>query len=455
MYDVVTHYQDESFTLSILGKLSLIEFDHLYQGVIFFPEVTDLAGEENYPEKARKQNLRKRLLDATLLFIPISILAIGFYNLFILEVGQLFPFLYSMLSLVGWSTCVLLLWYEIDSGNIAIREVCGGNKEKSKGSCDAVLQSSAASIFGVSWSRVGFAFFSALLIGQIVAGYSSSHVTTLLFLISTLSVVFVPFSLVYQARVAKQWCPLCVTVQIVLILQFVVSILAQWHNEFHISNLSISSIFAISAIGVFTLLLISQLAPMLKRNIQLELDNHRLNHFKFDYDTFEASLQKQPSIANMSLLNVGLTLGNPNAKHTIVKVCNPFCAPCSNAHPKIEELLDKNDEINVHIIFTVRDDENDHSYLPVSHFLALADLNDPALLKRALSDWYGSSPKNYEEFAKKYPLNGALMQQQEKIKTMEEWCNTVKVEYTPTYFVNGHKLPEHYNITDLNYLLKI
>lgn len=75
------------------------------------------------------------------------------------------------------------------------------------------------------------------------------------------------------------------------------------------------------------------------------------------------------------------------------------------------------------------------------------------LPKQVLNNWYMADEKDYDLFAAKFPMNGELKQQDAKVDAMYNWCNEMKIEFTPTFFVNGHQLPENYNIKDLNIFL--
>ncbi|WP_157097837.1 hypothetical protein [Niabella ginsenosidivorans] len=86
------------------------------------------------------------------------------------------------------------------------------------------------------------------------------------------------------------------------------------------------------------------------------------------------------------------------------------------------------------------------------------------LTQKALDDRYNAPVKEYDTFAAKYPMNGALKQQNRKIKQMKEWCDTTKIAFTPTFFVcldtsdpdaRFYQLPEIYTVADLNYFLAI
>ena len=114
---------------------------------------------------------------------------------------------------------------------------------------------------------------------------------------------------------------------------------------------------------------------------------------KKDTGIFEALLSKQKRI-NASADGLGITLGNPHAEHTIIKVCNPYCGPCAKSHPLIHELIKDNDNIKVQILFIASPDENDYRNNPVKHLLAIGEKNDGALIDRALDDWYLAEQKD-------------------------------------------------------------
>ena len=64
---------------------------------------------------------------------------------------------------------------------------------------------------------------------------------------------------------------------------------------------------------------------------------------------------------------------------------------------------------------------NDAIVKPVSHFLVIDAEGNTNKTQQALEDWYHAEQKDYEVFAKKYPVNGALEQQNEKIEAMYRW----------------------------------
>lgn len=150
---------------------------------------------------------------------------------------------------------------------------------------------------------------------------------------------------------------------------------------------------------------------------------------------------------------LGITIGNPNATNTIIKVCNPYCGPCAKAHPEIEALLEANNDLKVQIVFTATNNEEDSAALPVKHLLSIAEKDNAALTKQALDDWYLTEKKEYNSFASKYPLDIELKKQDLKVEAMSKWCNEVGITFTPTFFINGYQLPDVYKISDLQHFL--
>jgi protein-disulfide isomerase len=166
------------------------------------------------------------------------------------------------------------------------------------------------------------------------------------------------------------------------------------------------------------------------------------------------SLLAQQSKAADNWQNLGVNIGNPDAPNTIIKVCSIFCTPCAEAFPKLEEIINLNKNVNLKIIFTTHYNESDRSLPFVRHLLSIAAQNDNLKMQQVFKDWYLSPNKNYEEFAAKYPVNYELRQHDSHIEAMSTWCNKAGITHTPTIFVNGHQLPENYEIENLRYILK-
>ena len=134
-------------------------------------------------------------------------------------------------------------------------------------------------------------------------------------------------------------------------------------------------------------------------------------------------------------------------------VTNPYCPPCSKTHKLLDELLEQNANIQARIVFTASNEDSDIK-TPVSrHLMALNDLSDKTIVRKALHDWYEQKQKNYEAWAKVYPIK---LEETEfyKIDRQHQWCEMAEVTATPTLVLNGYRLPDIYQLPDLKYMLE-
>jgi hypothetical protein len=212
----------------------------------------------------------------------------------------------------------------------------------------------------------------------------------------------------------------------------------------------------VSAVGFFLFLFTGiilggiLIKPMLGQQDKIYSVKRELAKLKSNKELFEMSLSRSRKIKN-DPHGLGILMKGENAKHQVIKVCNPYCAPCAKSHPVLENLFAKGN-IDLRILFTpgYGDEKKEKT---VRHLLAIKGKGDSKLMHQALDDWYGAEMKDYNAFAAKYPMNGELLQQEEKMKAMEDWCQKEKVHYTPTVFINGYELPAEYNVEDLKYIL--
>ena len=162
---------------------------------------------------------------------------------------------------------------------------------------------------------------------------------------------------------------------------------------------------------------------------------------------------QQQSNAPDGYQNIGITIGNPDAANTIIKVCNPYCGPCAKAHPLLHEIIHNNKNIKVKLIFTASNGVTDRRGIIAKHLLAINEKRNNLQMEQVLDDWYLADKKDYNAFAAKYPMNGELKQQERQIDEMSAWCKEAGITATPTLFVNGYRLPDNYSINELKYIL--
>ncbi len=345
-----------------------------------------------------------------------------------------------ILYIAGIGISSLLLWHEIDKGNPLLQKVCTGI---AKTNCNAILDSKASKLLPwLSWSEVGFLFFAGGTLLLAIPGYAPWAVDYLS-LISIPTIIYPVFSIYYQWQVVKQWCALCLAIQVILLLQFAAALLFIFPANFAFINIT-SLLPLIIAYGLPALLWYT-LKPLLQRLYTAKQERRAYHRLKFNPDVFDALLKKQKAIQT-STNGMGIHLGDVHAPNTLVKVCNPYCGPCSVAHPKMETILRAHTEkVNGRIIFMVPNVSDNKLYKAAIHLTALASLS-PSIIEGALDNWYYPENKDYALFAAKYPLNGEIEKEKWNMDNMATWCKENKISYTPTIFFNGHELPKEYDL---------
>lgn len=424
-----------------------------WHGIFLIAEKAKNSGELHYVLNRRK-TIFKSLIPAAAL----AILIVLSFLLINKTVGAIESFqsvsttgiyLQYFILLSGVIITSLLLWYEIDRNNPILQKVCTGIV---KGNCNAILTSKQSKAFEwLSWSEVGFFYFTGGLLVLLFAGNNITNAISLLAWLNILALPYTVFSIYYQWRIAKQWCVLCLAVQALLIFGGINILI----NNFNTSVYKLPVSFFLNAVLIYLLpvLLWYTVKPHLLRLQEAKNTKREYLRIKLNAEIFETLLKKQKEI-NIPTNGLGIDIGNPDATNILIKVCNPYCGPCAKVHPKIDNLLEEIPNLKVKIIFTTPNKPDQRAFKPVSHLMAIADQNNnERIIKQSLDDWYLSEIKDYKKFAAKYPMNGELSKQGDKIEAMEKWCKATDITFTPTIFINGHQLPDAYSIEDLQYFL--
>ncbi|MCB0709725.1 MAG: thioredoxin domain-containing protein [Chitinophagaceae bacterium] len=422
------------------------EFLKQWQKIVFVAEANVDSGEPGYEEKIKVQNLKNR--KQSLLYTGVALLVGLMICLTIAHAGAgnyIAASVITAIKLIGVAITVLLLIYEIDKSNSFVKNICSAGKQTN---CDAVINSKAGKILGFTWAEAGFFYFSSTTLFLLFPGLSFANKLPLLAIAGTFAASYIIFSIYYQWRVVKQWCPLCLAVQAVLFLELIWGIFNYWSANIRIPDVNLNILIYLAVSLLLPLVLWYLLKPLFLAAKVAPQYYAAYKRLLYNPDTFNSLLLQQPVVPD-GWQKLGIDIGNPEAPGTIIKVCNPYCGPCAKAHPVLEELVKHNKNVKVKVIFTTANNENNPGAKPVKHLLAIASKKDPGLTEQAMDDWYLPAKKDYELFAAKYPLNGELLEQESKMDLMKAWCDEAEITFTPTIFINGRRLPETYSINEL------
>ncbi len=421
--------------------------------IVLVADAENAVEEKDYAEKVTEEK-RKHLTKFSLfLFVPVLAIIAGVFTFINYGSSSLLTILFTLFTLTGCVVAGLLIWYELDEYNPALQQICSAGK---KINCSAILNSKASKIFGISWSVIGFTYFFGGLMLLLFSGIYNSQSLIILSWLNVLAATYIIFSVYYQWRVAKQWCVLCLFVQALLALQLTTTLIAGWQVTAPLSSItSYQILIPVLLAYAIPFAVTSLLIPAYRSAKESKTNRHELQRLKHNRQIFDALLAKQKQVSEEPD-GLGIILGNPDAQHKIIKVCSPYCGPCAKAHAPIEALLENNPDVQVQIIFTATNQPGDIKAPPVKHLLAIADKRkNEEIIKHALDDWYFADKKDYDVFAAKYPMNGELQKQNDKVEAMRKWCDKVGIEFTPTFFINGSQLPDIYSVNDLKYFLSV
>ncbi len=416
------------------------EFVVQWTGITLVVEKGEHSVEPGYT-KRRKEQLIYQLLIFLLGSIGLALIISELIQLNNFTTYSLGAIVLFKVKLSGLGVSGILLWSEVDKKNAAITQFCGGGE---KTDCNSVIDS--FSVLGlISLGNLAFAYFLASATLLLVSSFSISALG-LLGLLSYFSLLIIPFSLYYQGVKLKKWCRLCLLTSGVLIAELAVS-------QFLFPELYLP---AIRELGLFSFVFLASclawmsLKPYLMTQKDLETTKSKLAKVLSNRELFDYFLSTSRQITS-NPEGLGIFLKGPTAKFHVLKVCNPYCAPCARTHPLLEQLYEAGN-IDLQIVF-VPGGGDEVRLKTIRHLLGIASVSNLEQTREALDDWYSQDQKDYEAFAKNYPLNGELAKQESNINAMLDWAEKEQITHTPTIFINGYELPSTYAVEDLKYVL--
>lgn len=430
-----------------IKKLNTNEFLKTWSGIVILAEKNETSIEPNYANNAKVNNLRIILL--ALFTISISTLIVN--ELFKTAINaNLILIGYFILKCIGITIATLIIIYEIATYKPALQKFCFGGK---KMNCEMVVNSKYAQILGsnISLGTITFAYFFATILIIIISSFTKS---VFLGNISLLTFPAIIYSIYLQSFKIKKWCKLCIAIAIVLTIEVAMVII---YNMYGTEN-EMSHMLLFSTLFLSVLVFFNWLNPIVLKSKSLNLYKSRLNNIKSNPKIFETLLNASRRIET-NPQGLGILFKNKNAKHHVLKVCNPYCDPCAKAHHFLDALF-KNGTIDLQIIFSIAD-QQDFKAKPVSYFMSIYSKNGEVATQKVLSHWYNSKIKDFDEFAKHFPVpdrpiggNSEMNEQSESLKAMATWCKKENISHTPTIFIDGFELPHEYQVKNLQHFLK-
>jgi uncharacterized membrane protein len=315
-------------------------------------------------------------------------------------------------------------------------------------SCTIVVGSTKWKVFElVNFSDLSIVFFTSQFLGLFVFFFSGDAITYFsvqkILLLGAIPILIL--SVYYQKFVEKKWCPICLVIITVILLELVY-LMAFQNSAFLIST---KELIVFGFIFLSVMMIWSALKKLLTK--QKELKEYQLKAIRFErnYAIFKNSLlAKDKAELPQSLI----ILGNKESKTKITVISNPFCGHCKGAHEVIETILEKHhNDVQIQVILKANlETENEESKKLFRSLIKIYQQNGESAFIIALKNWFNN--KNTEEWFSLFPIK-TTTEFDTVFNSQYKWCEENDYNFTPAIFVNGFEYPKAYNRESLEFFV--
>jgi len=430
--DLVTYYT----SYNEKRKTGRKEFLESCSGAVILLNPDERSGERDYQTKIKNELINKSILPLALTAALIFIIYL-FYNNFALG-GSIYskvilPLVFTKIA--GIVLSVLLILHEFEVHLSITDKLCHLSKATN---CNTVLNDKASKVFGwFGWADVGFVYFtgSFLFLLQSPAGEGLS----LMAILAALSIPYPIYSIYYQGIVLKKWCPMCLGVQLILITEFILLLPQLSQLTFSFDSFARLALSLLVIAIVYTLFILFR-----KEQMSGEMNYYKYLGFKKNPDILRMLLMNQPRY-EIPLPEGSLIFGNRNASIRITAFLSLHCSHCARAFEKIRSMLSENEDILINLLLVTSDNK-----------MLTTLYNNKRQGKEAgsiklLEQWFNADPYSRTKITEGLciPEDSDLSREanEESTRLFKEY----NVMGTPTFFINGYKLPLQYDIDDIRY----
>lgn len=428
---------DQTMVFYSNGKSDPIDtFLSQWKGIVVLLQIGKGEKEEefDYHSESLKQTKNRQLI----MLIGFIGLLVGYSLTYISQpiiICSLIP------KIGGLFFSILLVAMELGFKIAATEKLCSistGN------GCEKVTRSRMSSLTqNIKLADLGLIYFTTAILYQLAGNLP------ILASIAALCIPLIVVSVLYQTFKLKVFCPLCLSVMLMLVLDLVIYYFADLYTVSLYKQISASGLIG----WVGTGLLVSGGWFILKRQIQ---DKNSLENYRYQYyrllrnpERIGCLVQYLPKEAIGHPENE-ILVGDRNANLRITEVMNPYCSPCGDSMRKIAQLLNIYETgLQFQILFISKKNDQERCNRIISHLLAFVKEHDSSETMAALLDWFKS--KNYDEWAKQYP---ATPISEEALNRYLNVGKALKIDHTPTMFINEKRMTAESGLKELRYFIE-
>lgn len=348
-------------------------------------------------------------------------------------------------SIIGLGICILFQIQEFDRGNSFVNRICHPRSDiHDKTSCASILDSTDSRFVDLfSWADFGLLYFVYLTI--LPAILTTEVYINIAAIFSILASVYIPYSLIYQWKFAREWCPLCLLTQSVLLVNFVLAIFVLFSANFTMQLLEISELLKSAVIGVVVVACVSTAKQVFSAYKKKETDSVNYSRMKHTTEIMEILMpwQNRINMDNLFKITSGKT-----AEHNVTMIINPVCSPCMKKLRSFFLIYKNKKHTQLEIIF-LTDKQGSRSFQIASYITFCFYLNHEKGLKFL------------EYYAKHFPVSKNSVPKDFHSSITDEvvikqylWCCKNNITSTPKVLIDGRELPMIYDINDIDYMIR-
>ncbi|MBE0674322.1 MAG: thioredoxin domain-containing protein [Bacteroidales bacterium] len=410
-----------------------------WSGVAVLLEPCERAGEKEYRDKRNHEHLLGALVPLLIIITFLTCIT-GFFDQYN-YVGQLRLdfFVLIFTKSVGFLLSILLLLQELKIDIGLTDKLCHLSTHVD---CDAVTRSNASKVFGtISWADIGITYFLGGLALLCLLPFKETE--SVYAILSVAALPYPVFSVLYQWLKVKKWCPFCLLVQMVIVVEFVFLF-----RRISFSTLVINTVLTPLAIFGTVFIVITLIKTLFLTLQQEEANFIGMMKLKRDPVIFFSRLQKMPVI-DVPLNQYSLVLGDLNRNVTITIFLSFYCTFCAKSFKSVKLMIEKGANIKIQLIFSP---SNDDSSVGLAKTLCmLIGKPDQLPIIEILDKWYSAD----------FKVKQSIIEEMRSLKD-SDYChnfasynNGLFQEYNisavPAIFVNGYRLPASYKLEDIEY----
>ena len=413
------------------------DYLRIWSGVVLIAKPSEKSTEPDY-----KNHKLKEIFTVTLKLAAFVCLGFVFLLAFVsngIRAISSWEAILLFLNLAGAFIGIILVQKHLHINGRYVDKICSLFKQAD---CNNVLESDASMLFGlISWSEIGLSYF----ISNILIILLFPQLLIWMAIVNLCALPYTLWSVWYQGAISKQWCPLCLSTQILLWSLFATALIGDLIVFPSLSTSQIATTFCVYALPFFA---IHFCVLLIDKEHRIVLVTQEINSIKANEAVFTTLLKQQP-YAKISVCNSAILLGQSEADICLTVLTNPHCNPCAKMHKRIDTLLKHKVKVQVQYIFS-----SFSTQLEVSARYLIAVYQQKSEEERVgiYNEWYQRGKLNRELFFNTYPVNMDNPAIDIEMLKHKEWMANSRFHATPTLLVNGYKLPPNYKIDDLQLL---